>query len=218
MSRISPGLILISLARIILRSLIPVAIAGRIKRGLVASLKIPALSGLLVVALTSSPVLAGEIRIFIDTESDSLQVMNGDTVIKSYENIAIGRYGKTYFKVRGDNKTPLGKYRVGWINRESRYYIFLGLTYPDQPAADRALQDGRISEAQWQDIRRSLKAGKTPSQHTPLGGYIGIHGLGQGDMAIHQQYNWTNGCVALTNTQIDQLLKWVRIGTPVEIR
>jgi len=94
----------------------------------------------------------------------------------------------------------------------------LGLTYPDQPTADRALQDGRISEAQWQDIRRAHEAGKTPSQHTPLGGYIGIHGLGRGDMDVHQQYNWTNGCVALTNKQIDQLLKWVRIGTPVEIR
>ncbi|MEN8206561.1 MAG: L,D-transpeptidase [Pseudomonadota bacterium] len=176
------------------------------------------LFGLLVLVACVSQAQAGNVRIVVDTGAGTLTVMRGDTVIKAFQDIAIGRYGKTYFKSRGDNKTPLGKYRVGWINNKSRYYIFLGLTYPDQPAADRALQDDRISTAQWQDIRRALKAGKTPSQHTSLGGHIGIHGLGQGDMAVHQQYNWTNGCVALTNTQLDQLLQWARIGTPVEIR
>ena len=218
MSRIFPGLILIPLTRIIFRSLAPLAVAGRIKRSLVASLKMPALSGLLVMALTSSPVLAGEIRVFIDTESDTLQVLNGDTVIKSYENIAIGRYGKTYFKVRGDNKTPLGKFRIGWKNGSTHYHRFLGLTYPDLPAADRALVDGRIDESQWQAIRRASVAGKVPSQKTPLGGMIGIHGIGAGDRGVHQDFNWTNGCVALTNEEIDELLQWVKIGTPVEIR
>ena len=176
------------------------------------------LCGLLILVACVSQAQAGDVRIVVDTGAGTLTLMRGSAVVKRFQDIAIGRYGKTYFKRQGDNKTPLGQYRVGWINRESRYYIFLGLTYPDQPAADRALQDERISEAQWQDIRRAHKAGKTPSQRTSLGGYIGIHGLGQGDMAVHQQYNWTNGCVALTNTQIDQLLKWVRIGTPVEIR
>jgi murein L,D-transpeptidase YafK len=220
MSRISPDLILISLSRIILHGWTPVAVAGRIKRGLVANLKIPALSGLLVAgaALTGSPVQAGEIRVFIDTESDSLQVMNGDRVIKTYENIAIGRYGKTYFKVRGDNKTPLGKFRVGWTNKKTRYHRFLGLTYPDLPAADRALVDGRIDESQWQAIRRASMAGEVPSQKTPLGGMIGIHGIGAGDRGVHRDFNWTNGCVALTNEEIDELLQWVKIGTPVEIR
>ena len=219
MSRISPGLILIPLTRIILRSLTPVAVAGLIKRSLVANLKIPAFSGLLVVgSLTGSPVLAWEIRIFIDTEADSLQVMNGDTVIKTYENIAIGRYGKTYFKVRNDNKTPLGKFRIGWKNKKTRYHRFLGLTYPDLPAADRALVDGRIAESQWQAIRRASVAGEVPSQKTPLGGMIGIHGVGAGDMEVHRDFNWTNGCVALTNEEIDELLQWVKIGTPVEIR
>jgi murein L,D-transpeptidase YafK len=170
------------------------------------------------VASTGSPVLAGEIRIFIDTESDSLQVMNDETVIRSYENIAIGRYGKTYFKVRGDNKTPLGKFRIGWTNGNTHYHRFLGLTYPDLPAADRALVDGRIDESQWQAIRQASVAGKVPSQKTPLGGMIGIHGIGAGDRGVHRDFNWTNGCVALTNEEIDELLQWVKIGTPVEIR
>jgi len=172
----------------------------------------------LLLLVCASQAQAGNIRIVVDTRAETLMVMRGDTVVQAFPDVAIGRFGKTYFKRQGDNKTPLGNYRIDWINRASRYYIFLGLSYPDRPAADRALQDGRISESQWQDIRRAHEANKTPPQDTPLGGYIGIHGLGQGDMTVHQQYNWTNGCVALTNTQIDQLLHWVRIGTPVEIR
>ena len=173
---------------------------------------------LLALVACGSQAHAGGVRILVDTRAETLTVMRGDTVITAFPDIAIGRYGKTYFKRQGDNKTPLGNYRIGWINRESRYYIFLGLTYPDQPSADRGLVDERISEAQWQEIRRALEAGKIPPQKTPLGGYIGIHGLGQGDMTVHQEYNWTNGCVALTNAQIDQLLQWIRIGSPVEIR
>jgi len=198
--------------------MVPVTVAGRIRRGIIANLKGLVLGGLLVASSTGSTVLAGEIRVFIDTKSDTLQVMNGDRVVKIYENIAIGRYGKTYFKIRGDNKTPLGKFRVGWTNKKTRYHRFLGLTYPDLPAADRALVDGRIDEAQWQAIRRAAEAGEVPSQNTPLGGMIGIHGIGDGDRAVHSEFNWTNGCVALTNEEIDELMQWVKIGTPVEIR
>jgi len=166
-----------------------------------------------------SPALAGgEIRVLVDTRSDTLRVYKGDRVIRSYENIAIGRYGKTYFKVRGDNKTPLGKFKVGWMNKNTRYHRFLGLTYPDLPAADRALVDGRIDESQWQAIRRATAAGEVPAQNTPLGGMIGIHGIGTGDREVHREFNWTNGCVALTNEEIDELLRWVKIGTSVEIR
>jgi murein L,D-transpeptidase YafK len=166
-----------------------------------------------------SPALAGgEIRVLVDTRSDTLRVFKGDRVIRSYENIAIGRYGKTYFKVRGDNKTPLGKFKVGWMNKNTHYHRFLGLTYPDLPAADRALVDGRIDESQWQAIRRATAAGEVPAQNTPLGGMIGIHGIGTGDREVHREFNWTNGCVALTNEEMDELLRWVKIGTFVEIR
>lgn len=218
MSRIVPDLIRIPLTRIFFRCPTPADAAGKIKRSVFANFKMRALLGLLVLASTGSPVLASEIRIFIDTETDTLQVIKGDAVVRSYENIAIGRYGKTYFKVMGDNKTPLGKFRIGWTNGNTRYHRFLGLTYPDLPAADRALVDGRINESQWQAIRRASEAAAVPPQKTPLGGMIGIHGIGAGDRGVHQDFNWTNGCVALTNEEIEDLLQWVKIGTAVEIR
>lgn len=176
------------------------------------------LAGLLVLLPVAFAAAAGDVRIFIDTDKRTLQVLEGDRVVATFTGIAIGRYGKTYFKTRGDNKTPLGNFRIGWIGKETRYHRFLGLSYPDMEAADRALVDGRIDEAQWQEIRRAVQAGKTPPQHTPLGGNIGIHGVGSGDLEVHREYNWTNGCVALTNAQIDILAQWAHIGTPVEIR
>jgi murein L,D-transpeptidase YafK len=168
--------------------------------------------------LAGYSAMAGDIWILVDTRTSTLSVMEGDRVKVVFEDIAIGRYGKTYFKRRGDNKTPLGRFTITWTKPNTRYHRFLGLDYPDLDAASRALQDGRIEEEQWQAIRRAAAAGQTPPQDTPLGGYIGIHGLGAGDPEVHRQYNWTNGCVALTNEQIDRLVKWVKIGTPVEIR
>jgi hypothetical protein len=94
----------------------------------------------------------------------------------------------------------------------------MGLDYPNPDAARRALRQGDIDRDQWQRIRQAFHTGETPPQNTPLGGFIGIHGVGAGDLEIHGQYNWTNGCIAVTNEQIDELAEWVTIGTPVEIR
>ncbi len=67
-------------------------------------------------------------------------------------------------------------------------------------------------------ILRAFQEQAIPPQETPLGGYIGIHGIGRGDPAIHQKFNWTQGCIALTNRQIDDLSKWVHVGMRVVIR
>ena len=154
----------------------------------------------------------------VDTRDATLTVMKGDKPQEVFSNIAIGRYGKTYFKMKGDHRTPLGRFAIAWIPAKSQYHRFLGLNYPDLERADRALADGDITEAQWQAIRRASEANRRPPQDTPLGGFIGIHGTGDGDLKIHSQYNWTSGCIALTNEQIDRLVALVRVGTPVEIR
>ena len=161
---------------------------------------------------------AGETRLVVDTQAATLTVLEGDRVVQTFDNIAIGRFGTTRYKKMGDNRTPLGTYRIGWITRNSRYHRFMGIDYPDVKTASRALFDGTIDFSLWERVRRDAAAGKTPSQKTPLGGYLGIHGIGEGDIEVHRQFNWTNGCVALTNAQIDQLAEWVQVGTEVEIR
>jgi murein L,D-transpeptidase YafK len=175
-------------------------------------------AGGMALSLASHGARTNGIWLRVDTQDATLTVMKGDTSQEVFRDIAIGRYGKTYYKKKGDHRTPLGQFTIAWIPGKSHYHRFLGLNYPDLERADRALVDGEITEAQWQAIRRAAEAKRRPPQDTPLGGYIGIHGMGAGDPKIHGLYNWTNGCIALTNDQIDRLVNWVRVGTPVEIR
>ena len=159
-----------------------------------------------------------ETWLLVDTDSLVLQVMEGDRVAHTFEDISIGRYGASRDKVLGDNQTPIGSFRIAWIGEKTRFHRFMGLNYPNAEAARQGYERGQIDDEQWRLIRYALNTGSVPPQNTILGGMIGIHGVGQGDLEIHGQYNWTNGCVALTNEQIDFLSKLVRIGTRVEIR
>ncbi len=172
----------------------------------------------LLLLLTLRPAAAGDVKLVIDTRLATLTVLEEGAVIQQFDNIAIGRFGTTRYKKMGDNRTPLGIFRIGWITQETRYHRFMGIDYPDMQTASRALFDDTIDFSLWERVRRDVDAGKTPSQKTPLGGYLGIHGIGEGDIEVHREFNWTNGCVALTNEQIDRLAEWVTVGTEVEIR
>lgn len=177
------------------------------------------LIGLLGLSIMHNSAQANNgIWIDVDTVEHTLSVMQGDTIQAVFKNVAIGRYGTTWSKMTKDDKTPLGRFRVGWINEKSRYYRFFGLNYPNLDTAKRALDENRITRETWLSILEAKSIGKTPPQDTPLGGHIGIHGIGRGDQEIHHEYNWTNGCIALTNEQIDQLSKWIRPGVLVNIR
>lgn len=173
---------------------------------------------LLALLLFTGAAHADGAYIIVDTLAGTLTVVNEREVLATFDNISIGRYGVSLDKQRGDNRTPLGRFTVGWISENTRYHRFIGLNYPDMEAASRAFYLGKISKQQWLDIRRAAKQGTRPPQDTPLGGMIGIHGIGEGEMEVHRDYNWTNGCVALTNEEIDRILEWVDVGTVVEIR
>jgi murein L,D-transpeptidase YafK len=98
----------------------------------------------------------------------------------------------------GDRRTPEGLFYIEDRNPNSRFHLSLRISYPD--AAHRA---------------RAEALGVSP------GGDIMIHGLpnGQGKIgAAHRAYDWTNGCVALTDEEIEELWNTVPIGTPVEIK
>jgi len=177
------------------------------------------LIGLLGLSVIPNSVRADNgIWIDVDTSTHTLSVMQGNAIQTVFKNVAIGRYGTTWSKMTKDDKTPLGRFRVGWINEKSRYYRFFGLNYPNLDTAKRALDENRITEETWLSILEAKSMGKTPPQNTPLGGHIGIHGIGRGDQEIHHEYNWTNGCIALTNEQIDRLGKWIKPGILVNIR
>jgi lipoprotein-anchoring transpeptidase ErfK/SrfK len=66
-------------------------------------------------------------------------------------------------------------------------------------------------------LRYDLDRGNPPPQETSLGGYLGIHGIGDGDKEIHESVNWTDGCIAINNEQLMELADWVKIGTRVNV-
>jgi murein L,D-transpeptidase YafK len=181
------------------------------RRGGGAEIRPAALLCALLSALLLRPAQAvADTWLLIDTEARTLQVRNGSEVLRSYDNIAIGRGGTTQRRAVGDNRTPLGTFRISSIRATTRYHRFFGLSYPALDDARRARARGQISEADLAAIRRAHELGLEPPSSTPLGGNIGIHGLGAGDPGIHEDFNWTDGCIALTNEQVDELAQWVR--------
>ncbi len=165
------------------------------------------LIGVLGLMVVSSSLQANDaIWIDVDTQEHTLSVMQGKKIQMVFQNVSIGRYGTTRTKITKDDKTPLGTFKISWINEKSRFHRFFGLDYPNLENAKQAYLENKISHENWLAI------------YTPLGGHIGIHGIGKGNPEIHHSYNWTNGCIALTNQQIDQLSQWITTGTVVNIR
>ncbi len=156
--------------------------------------------------------------ILVDTNSATLSVMRGHEVIQSYPDLAIGRGGVSERRTRGDDSTPLGEFRVVEVRTNSNYHRFYLFDFPNNEHANRAWNDGRIDLATYDTIVRAVKNHRLPPQNTALGGNLGIHGLGDADPGIHSMFNWTNGCIALTNEQIDALSPWLRVGTKVVVQ
>jgi murein L,D-transpeptidase YafK len=156
--------------------------------------------------------------VLIDTRTQTLAVMDGEQRIKTFRNIALGRGGVSQERRRGDGKTPLGVFHVAWVNRRSPFHVFIGLDYPSWDYAAKAHRARLINDQTYNAIQDALIDGKAPPQDTPLGGHIGIHGLGRADPRIHGQFNWTKGCIALTNEQVEQLAGLVNLGTRVVIK
>lgn len=159
-----------------------------------------------------------EHMLVIDTETRTLSVIRGNRLLARFDNIAIGRGGLSVDRKRGDGTTPLGTFRIDRIHPNSRFRFFFGIDFPRPEHAQRALEDGRIQVEDYERIVTAFDSNESPPQDTALGGHIGIHGLGRGDARIHELVNWTQGCIALTNRQIQQLSRWIRVGMRVEVR
>ena len=80
---------------------------------------------------------ANERWLLVDTRAMTLVVMQGDRPQATFHDIAIGRYGTSASKRRGDNTTPLGRFRVTRIDRKAQFHRFIGLDYPDRSEVDR---------------------------------------------------------------------------------
>ncbi len=174
----------------------------------------------LFIVSTMSSAYANEYQLLISKKNNELVVERSGQVVKKY-HIASGKGGKGTKRLRGDSKTPLGMYRVASFKESSRFHFFIQLDYPNLIDAWYGYKNKVIDANNFKRIASAYKKREAPPQDTELGGFIGIHGLGitnDEKLNIHESFNWTQGCIALTNEEINDLKKFVTIGTAVIIR
>ena len=138
-----------------------------------------------------------------------LELYDGVDLLRTYR-IGLGFSPVGDKEREGDGRTPEGDFYVFVKNPRSAYHLSLGISYPTIEDAERGLRDRLISKAQHDDIVKAINNKKAPPQNTPLGGLIYIHGNGS-------KSDWTLGCIALENADIQELFDAVEVGTPVKI-
>src|SRR5574338_721867 len=149
----------------------------------------------------------------VDTAALTLTVYAADGQrLARYTNIAIGSGGAAAVHYHGDDTTPLGNYRIVHIRPSRSFDTFYLLDYPRAEHADEAVRSGRLTADSSDAIIAAARAGDLPPQDTALGGAVGIHGVGRGSMKIHQTINWTDGCIALANGQLQDFARHATVG------
>ncbi len=136
-------------------------------------------------------------RILIEKKDRRLMLVSKGEVLKTYK-IALGGNPDGPKERQGDNKTPEGTYVIDARNKDSRYHLSLHISYPNE-----------------RDKKRARELGVAP------GGNIMIHGLKNGFSRVgvaHSEVDWTKGCIAVTDEEIEEIAKVVPNGTVVEIR
>ena len=136
-------------------------------------------------------------RIRIEKNARRLMLISQGEVLKSY-NIALGGNPIGPKERQGDNKTPEGTYVIDGRNKDSRFHLSLHISYPNE-----------------RDKNRAKELGVSP------GGNIMIHGIKNGFSSVgvaHAEVDWTKGCIAVTDEEIEEISKSAPNGTIVEIR
>jgi murein L,D-transpeptidase YafK len=145
---------------------------------------------------SDKPELKAESVLVLKKER-TLQLLRGGKPFKTYK-IALGSQPEGAKSQQGDNKTPEGKYVIDSRNAQSTYHLSLHVSYPNA-----------------QDVANAK------AHRVSHGGDIMIHGLPKAYAwvgAAHREHDWTLGCIAVTNAEIEEIWKLVPNGTPIEIR
>lgn len=145
----------------------------------------------------SAPPVPRADRVLVEKKERTLQLLSKGKVIKTYK-VALGGDPVGPKTRQGDHKTPEGVYILDSRNAHSQFYRSIHISYPS--AGDRAA------------ARR---------KGVPPGGDVFVHGLPNGYRwvgASHRLKDWTDGCIAVTDEEMDEIWSAVADGTPIEIR
>jgi len=142
-----------------------------------------------------------------------MALLEGNRIVRTF-HVALGTDPKAGKLLRGDHRTPEGQYYICEKRPQSRFHRFLGISYPNVDDAERAFAAHLISADEWAAIFLSTLRQATPPWHTVMGGDVGIHGYGGREPV---SFDWTEGCIAVSDADIEYLYDRVSIGTRVVI-
>jgi murein L,D-transpeptidase YafK len=148
-------------------------------------------------------------RIVISKSQRRLDLYSGGRLVREYR-AALGKNPSDDKELQGDYRTPEGEFYVCVKNAASKFYLSLGLSYPNREDAERGLRGKLITRGQYGRIVEAIDKGLRPPWDTALGGEIFIHGGGAAS-------DWTWGCVALDDADVKELFDAVPKGTKVVI-
>ena len=131
-------------------------------------------------------------QVVVEKGRRRMLLLSGESVVRSYR-VALGRDPVGHKEREGDGRTPEGRYTIDRRNSRSKYHLALHISYPNA-----------------EDLERARSAGVEP------GGDIMVHGLKAG--VSHPESDWTLGCIAVTDAEMDEIWELVEDGTPIEIR
>jgi murein L,D-transpeptidase YafK len=136
-------------------------------------------------------------KVVVKKSQKVLLLMSKDKIINRF-HISLGGNPKGHKVKQGDQKTPEGNYTLDYKNSNSHFYKSIHISYPNK-----------------KDKQRAKKLGVNP------GGDIFIHGQKNGLGWLYflsRFFNWTEGCIAVSNSDMDIIWSKVKIGTPIEIK
>ncbi len=138
-----------------------------------------------------------------------LQFFDADRLIKTYP-IALGSNPVPPKEREGDRATPEGSYFICQKNPQSQFHLSLAISYPGPQDAERGFKAGLINKEEKMAILKASAHHQIPPWNTKLGGEVFVHGNGS-------KPDWTWGCVALDDQDVDELYRLVPVGTPITI-
>lgn len=155
---------------------------------------------LILTLVISSACLAKEQivdSVLVDKSKEKLYLLAKGETVREY-SVVFGENPKGHKQQEGDERTPEGMYSLDYKKADSSFYKAIHISYPNS-----------------EDKANAKERGVNP------GGLIMIHGqrngLGWLSWAA-QWFNWTDGCIAVTNAEMDEIWQLVKVGTPIEIR
>ncbi len=135
--------------------------------------------------------------IFVIKHQRLLHLKSGEQIVKTY-SISLGKEPVGKKELEGDNKTPEGEYTIYHKSDKSEFHKSLGISYPNAHEKEHAEKQGKMA-----------------------GGQIRIHGFKNdftGDQTEEKKTDWTGGCIAVTNAEMDEIYAMVEVGIKINIQ